>query len=225
MKNMDWPRVFSLLSHELRSPAAVIGGYARMLTEGRLADGDRQQAYAQIERAARRITSIGQQASDLSHWLRPSLEEAMPIEVSALVAQALARIAAPDRVVTDDSIETCALKVPALDRAALTNAMTAVIDAVCRETVEDDICIAARADQAGGACDILIGPADVVEALPDHAGGDGSTAAQMSAEREGLGLALVVSAVVLLAHGGQLSTVGGRRDVVALRLLTNTEGV
>jgi hypothetical protein len=47
----------------------------------------------------------------------------------------------------------------------------------------------------------------------------------VSAEREGLGLALIVSAVVLTAHGGQLSTVGGRRDVIALRLRTEAEVV
>jgi K+-sensing histidine kinase KdpD len=196
-----------------------------MLTEGRLAESDRAQAYAQIERAARRLTSIGQQASDLAHWLRPSLDGATPMDLSALVAQALTRVATPDRVVTHDSIETSALKIPAIDREALTSAMSAVIDAVCRETIDDDVCISARVDRDAGACDILIGPAEVVDGLPDHAARDGSTTAQMSAEREGLGLALVVSAVVVLAHGGQLSTVGGRRDVIALRLLTETEGV
>jgi signal transduction histidine kinase len=71
MSTMDWPRVFHLLAHELRSPAAVIGGYARMLSGGRLNEDDRLQAYAQIERAASRITAIGQQSSDLARWLRP----------------------------------------------------------------------------------------------------------------------------------------------------------
>ena len=52
MSTMDWPRVFHLLAHELRSPAAVIGGYARMSSGGRLNEDDRLQAYAQIERAA-----------------------------------------------------------------------------------------------------------------------------------------------------------------------------
>lgn len=224
MSTMDWPLVFSLLSHELRSPAAVIGGYARMLSGGRLSDADRQQAYAQIERAAGRLTSIGHQAADLARWLSPARDGASSIELRALVTQALARTATPERVTTDDSIEQSALKVSALDRGALTNAVSAVIDAVCREvTNQDGVRMLARVDKDAGACDILVGPAEALAGLPDFAPRDGSNVTQVSAEREGLGLALIVSAVVLNAHGGHLSAVDGRRDVIALRLRTEAE--
>jgi K+-sensing histidine kinase KdpD len=223
MKTMDWPRVFSLLAHELRSPAAVIGGYARMLTEGRLKDDDRLQAYGQIERAARRVTTIAQQASDLSHWLRPTIEGASSVELSALVAQALTEVATPDRVITDDSIESSPVSVAALDRAALTSAVAAAIDAVCRESADEDIRVRACVNGDAESCDILIGPAEVVAAFPGppHPDGPGTP---MSAEREGLGLALILAAVVVLAHGGQLSTVDGRRDVMSVRLRVNSEG-
>ena len=225
MNIVDWSRVFSLLSHELRSPSAVIGGYARMLSGGRLSDEDRQQAYAQIERAASRLTSIGHQAADLARWLNPVSDGASSVELRALVAQALSKSAAPERVTTDDSIEQSALKVAALDRGALTNAVSAAIDAVCREVSDDnDVRLLARVDRDAGACDILVGPAEALAGLADHAPRDSSTVTQMSAEREGLGLALIVSAVVLRAHGGQLSTIDGRRDVIALRLRTEAEG-
>jgi signal transduction histidine kinase len=225
MSIMDWSRVFSLLAHELRSPSAVIGGYARMLSGGRLNEDDRLQAYAQMERAAGRIASIGHQAADLARWLNPATDGASPIALHALVTQALSKSAAPERVKTDDSIEQSALKVSALDRGALTNAVAAAIDAVCREVTEEDVRMVARVDSGAGACDILVGPAEALTDLHDHAPRDGSTVTQVSAEREGLGLALIVSAVVLLAHGGQLSTVGGRRDVIALRLRTEAEVV
>ncbi len=220
MTTMDWPRVFSLLAHELRSPAAVIGGYARMLSGGRLTDSDRVQAYTQIERAAARVTAIGHQAADLARWLQPTLDNQSVIELNALMTQALSRVAAPDRIIIDDSIDQSGLKISAFDRGALTDAVTAAIDAVCREVTDDEVRVLARVDRNAGACDILMGPAEALAGLPDTAPRDGSSVTQMSAEREGLGLALVVSAVVLLAHGGHLSTIDGRRDVIALRLRT-----
>ena len=225
MSTMDWPRVFSLLAHELRSPAAVIGGYSRMLSGGRLNEDERLQAYAQIERAASRIASIGQQSSDLARWLRPTLDGVTPIELRVLVTQARSQSAAPERVKTDDSIDQSGLRIPVFDRGAITKAVTTAIDAVCREVVEEDVRMHARVDKDAGACDILVGPADALTGLHDYAPRDGSTVTQVSAEREGLGLALIVSAVVLTAHGGQLSTVGGRRDVIALRLRTEAEVV
>jgi hypothetical protein len=196
-----------------------------MLSGGRLSDDDRQQAYAQIERAASRVTSIGHQAADLARWLNPTLDGSSAVELPALVSQALSRTAAPERVTTDESIEDSVLKISAFDRGALTNAVAAAIDAVCREVAEDDVRLLARVDRDAGACDILVGPAEALAGLADQALHDGSTVTQVSAEREGLGLALIVSAVVLLAHGGQLSAVGGRRDVIALRLRTEAEVV
>jgi hypothetical protein len=158
----------------------------------------------------------------LSHWLRPTIEGASPVELSVLVAQALGEVASPDRVITDDSVETSPVCVAALDRAALTSAVAATIDAVCREAADEEIRVRACVDGDAESCDLLIGPTDVVSALPTPPHRDAS-GAPMSAEREGLGLALILAAVVVLAHGGQLSTVDGRRDVMSVRLRVNSE--
>ena len=224
MRSMDWPRVFSLLAHELRSPASVIAGYARMLGEGRLTGDDQAQAYAQIERAASRITTISRQAADLSRWLSPEMDGATPVVFADLMTRAIAQCAAPERVTVDASAEAGALRLPTLDRAALTGAFTAAIDAVCREAIDGPIAVRPRVDTGDGACDILIGPPEALSTLPALPSRDPSVT-QWSADRGGMGLALVLAAVVVLAHGGQLCTFNGRRDIISIRLNLHTEGV
>lgn len=224
MRSMDWPRVFSLLAHELRSPAGVIAGYARMLSEGRLTSDDQLQAFAQIERAAGRITTISRQASDLSRWLGPEMDGASPVAVADLMTRAVAQTAAPARVTIDASPEANALNLPAIDRAALTAAIAAAVDAVCREVSDGGVVISPRVDAEDAACDILIGSTTALAALPERPSRDPSVT-QWSADRSGMGLALVLGAVVVLAHGGQLCSFGERRDVLAIRLRTHTEGV
>jgi K+-sensing histidine kinase KdpD len=222
MTDMDWPRVFSLLAHELRSPAAVIAGYARMLSEGRLTHDDQLQAYAQIERAAGRITAISHQASDLAQWLGPAATEGpAPLSLHVLLSQALSQCSVPKRITMDPAIETGGLTVLALDKGALMGAMVAAIDSVCREAV-DPIAVSAHADAADHTCDVVMGPEQALAAL--EAGGRPDSAhTQFSAERGGMGLALVLCLVVVRANGGQLFTLGGRRDLLAMRLRTPAE--
>jgi K+-sensing histidine kinase KdpD len=221
MTDMDWPRVFSLLAHELRSPAAVIAGYARMLSEGRLKHDDQLQAYAQIERAAGRITAISHQASDLARWLDPAAGEGpAPMSLHLLLTQALAQCSVPKRVTMDPAIETGGLSVLTFDRHAMTAAMVAAIDSVCREAA-DPIAVSAHADEAVHTCDVVMGPAEAVahlETLSDSGNGN-----QFSAERGGMGLALVLCLAVVRANGGQMFTLGGRRDLLAMRLRTTAE--
>jgi len=223
MRSMDWPRVFSLLAHELRSPAGVIAGYARMLSEGRLSSEDQLQAFAQIERAAGRITTISRQASDLSRWLGPEMDGAAPVAIADLMTRAVAQTTTPARVTIDATANANGLHLPAIDRAALTAAIAAAVDAVCREVTEG-VVISPRVDAADAACDILIGSATALAALPERPSRDPSVT-QWSADHSGMGLALVLGAVVVLAHGGQLCSFGVRRDVLAIRLRTHTEGV
>ena len=93
MTNLDWPAVFSLVAHELRSPASVIAGCARMLNEGRLNDEDRLRVYGQIGRAADRVTTIGQQSSDVAKWLRDVVTRVptSPLPLGTLLLGAVAQ--------------------------------------------------------------------------------------------------------------------------------------
>jgi K+-sensing histidine kinase KdpD len=220
MTDMDWPRVFSLLAHELRSPAAVIAGYARMLSEGRLKPDDQLQAFAQVERAAGRITAISHQASDLARWLGPAAPDGpAPLSLHVLLSQALSQCAVPKRVTMSPAIETGGLTVLAVDRHALANAMVAAIDSVCREAT-DPIAVSAQADATEHTCEVLMGPEQAVAAFET---GRQNADTEFSADRGGMGLALVLSLVVVRASGGELFTLGGRRDLLAMRLRTPAE--
>jgi len=213
---MDWPRVCSLLAHELRSPSAVISGYARMLGEGRLTGEDQAQAYAQIERAASRISAISRQASDLARWLSPSADESTLLLCSSLMTDAVARSGVTSRVTVEGSVESPSLWIPALDRSALATAIASAIEAVCRESPDDPIRVSPRVDHATQSCDILIGPSPGLANVVSDPSTPNATA--WSADRGGMGLALVLCAVIVTAHGGELQMLNGRRDLLSIRL-------
>jgi K+-sensing histidine kinase KdpD len=226
MTQLDLPAVFSLVAHELRSPASVIAGCARMLNEGRLNDEDRRRVYGQIGRAADRVTTIGQQSSDVARWLRDGTTRipTSPLSVRTVLQAAVAQSQSPARVeileFEDAVLERVCL--PVLDRAALLCAVTAIVDLVCREVPEGTIAAAAYAGAAGTACDILIGPRDAIAALTP-ADRSGIVTSQPSLETGGMGLALVVCTAVVAAHEGHLLAFPERRDIVGLRLPAQQE--
>lgn len=215
-RRVDEARILAIFAHELRSPAAVITGYARMLREGRLDDAHREAAFQRIEQAGGRVSLIGQYASDLSRWLSPEPDEpAQTIFIDTLLSRAMAQVAAPDRV-SQQILEGTA-RIHAIDRDALPHAVGLVIETLLAEARDERISVAARPVDAPFAWDILIGPAPVLTAPVEVPGPDAGE--PLSAERVGSNLALVVSAAVIAAHGGRFWTAGGRAGLIGLRLL------
>ena len=211
---MDWSTALTVLAHELRAPAQVISGYTRMLSEGRLDDDQRRRVLTQLESAAGRIGLISRQAAELAHWQSRPAGIPRGVPLGDLVTSASARTASPQRVSAHLSEDDGARRVRAIDDGALVAALAAVIESVSREMPDDSILIVSRPSRAPNACDVLIGAGALLSSTGLAAEADGS----LSIERGGLGLALVLAAAVLEAHGATLWNVGGRAGIVGISL-------
>ena len=211
---MDWPTALAVLAHELRAPAQVISGYTRMLSEGRLDEGQRQRVFTQIESAAGRIGLISRQASDLAHWQSQPADSPAAVSLGDLVTGASARSAASHRISARLSEDERALRVRAFDVNALATALSAIIESVSRDATDDRILIVSRTSQTRDACDVLIGADAQLSSSGLTAEADGS----FSLERGGFGWALVLAVAVLEAHGATLWNVRGRTGMVGISL-------
>src|ERR1700683_2883042 len=211
---MDWPTALSVLAHELRAPAQVISGYTRMLAEGRLDESERLRALTQIESAAGRIGLISREASELAHWQARPAGIPRGVPLGDLVASASARSASPDRISARLLGDTGAVCVRALDDGALSAALGTIIETVTRDVTDDAILIVGHTSRSPDACDVLIGAGALVQSSGQTAEADGVP----SIERGGFGLALVLAAAVLEAHGATLWNVRGRTGVVGVTL-------
>lgn len=204
----------AVLAHELRAPAQVISGYARMLAEGRLDDGQRQRALTQLESAAGRIGLISRQAAEVAHWeSRPGgIPHGVPL--GDLVTSATGRSGLPGRISACLGGDDQALRVRAIDDLALAAALATIIDSVGREVTDDTILIVSRASRSVDSCDLLIGAGTLLRP-PHHTGeADGP----LSLQQGGLGLALVLGAAVLDAHGASVWHVRGQTGIVGVSL-------
>ena len=219
---MKWESAFRVVAHELRSPAGVIGGYARMLRSGRLDEAGRDEALRQLERAAGRLGDLAQQSSDLAGWLAPhepdETTEYSLLPISALVVRATQSAAAPERVkiVGDPATVQCQLRTR--EPRALAAAMASVIDATARElpTRTAEIGVTIRRSLVPNACDVVVGPPELIEAIQiDNNLASDST---FNLEGGGLGLHLILGVVVLDAHGAQLWASRDVRGVTGVRI-------
>lgn len=229
MTSFDWPALFSLIAHELRSPASVITGCARMLADGRLGEADRERVYGQIQRAGARVTMLCEQSSEFARWLRPDATglPTSPVPVRTLLTRAAAASAASDRIALDGGPGSNApsdldtLSIAALSRDALTAAVTTLFDLAAREAPDESLGAVIHVDPDGRSCDILIGPSTALATLP--ADGGHAQFSQLSLEAGGMGLALVVCAAVVAAHEGGLLTFPNQRNVFGVRLHAERE--
>ena len=212
---MEWPGTLSVLAHELRSPAAVIAGYAHMLSEERLSDEDRRKAFVQISRAAERVALIAQQTADIARWLATDgLPPGEPVRLSVVLGDAVARRADPSSVSIELTPEADAVLIRIMDRAAFSAALGTIIDAVSREAGEGGVRLKARVASSTGTCDLLVGEALLLD-RDDPVAEEPPPSFAFGAQG-GLGLAFVVAATVLAAHGGRLWTIGASRKIIGI---------
>ncbi|MEP7117922.1 MAG: hypothetical protein ABI880_10085 [Acidobacteriota bacterium] len=198
--------LLSLLGHELRAPAGVIGGYLILID--RAADRlspEQMQALAGARRAQLQLVEVLDHASRLlATWQG---DDATPVALSltsvlegvgaAAVAQALP--------LTVDVPAELALQLTAV-KASLVDAVVSVAAALAREHGAD-VALTVSASAAGGAvCHIR--PATTRAVAPAS-----HTREPFNWWRPGLGLRLVVAATVLVEASAQLEEVldQGRR--------------
>lgn len=221
---MKWESAFRVVAHELRTPAGVISGYARMLMSGRLDEASRDEALRQLERAAGRLGDLAQQSSDLAGWLAPPELEASTeytlVPISAIVVRAAESAATPERVkvVGDPAAIENACQLRTREPRALAAALASVIDATARElpTRSSEIGVTVRRSPMPNACDVVVGPPSLIEAI--HIDHDLATNSTFNLEGGGLGLHLILGAVVLDAHGASLWASRDVRGVNGVRI-------
>jgi signal transduction histidine kinase len=219
---MNWPRILSLLAHELRSPSSVITGYTRMIREGRLDAASRAQAVKQIERAAGVVSNIGRQASELSRWMSFDADGAAfakAVPLPPIIANAVHRIETKSTINlhVDPAVEHACVRI--FERDALAVALSHLIGAVCREALGQTIQVVVSPGPDAQSCDIV--------AAQESAGDVREIAKRDDAaplfELGGWGLSLVVGSAVVAAHGGTVFTDTERPGAVRVRLRLETE--
>jgi signal transduction histidine kinase len=220
---MKWGSAFRVVAHELRSPAGVIGGYARMLMSGRLDETGREAARRQLARAAGRLGDLAQQSSDLAGWLEPHPEEIHHLlPIGSIIERAALGAAAPDLVRVLSEPTASDLCVRTREPRALSAAFSSVIDATSREMERrrSEVGIAARHSDRPGWCDVIVGPPAVIDGIRmDITPGEDS---RFNLEGGGLGLHMIVGAVVLDAHGASLWASRDARGITGVRIPVGT---
>jgi hypothetical protein len=163
----------------------------------------RPKVIAQIQRAAARVAVIGQQASDLSHWVADAHTETHEVSVQQLVDGVSSKAPASLRLTTRIAPGCADRTILTLDPAALVEAGAALVEAVGRSYSSDAV-IAVDGVADGSGFDLW--------ATALEAGKDGATATptqqhartSIAFDESGLGLSLLIAAAVADAHRGHV---------------------
>lgn len=209
----DWPKLLSLVAHELRTPAGVVAGYLRMLMQGRsggLTDAQRKLVDA-ADRSSARLTELLDELSDLAKLETDSapLAGQTSVALAELLSPLRESAAAPEApaIAIHGEIPDVAVDadVPRLRRALSTLA------AAERRDEDGTAPVALRSWTEGRSdrLDVLIalGSPDIIREVGPHAR---ATRLPFDCWRGGRGLALVLAARVIALHDGAVWTLATR---------------
>lgn len=206
-----------VLSHELRTPVGVIQGYLRLMAAGRVAPDAQPRIYDQLNQATTRIAALGQQASDVAHWLVQAPEGGQVMTIQEMWERAASRVAPTTTAALDLDEPGRETRVRSLEIDALPAAWASVCDAVARE-VGGKVTVTGRVAAATHALDLFVQGTDRMTAVERLPGPGDAGASTLTFDRGGLGLAFVLGATIFGAHGGQLWGIAGQPASVGFRL-------
>lgn len=212
MPSRDAAPLLSLLGHELRAPAGVIGGYLTLIERGadRLSP-EQQQALAGARRAQQRLVEILDDSSRLVGVWRADAGVPLVVPMAGLLDDVRAAAVVHGFTVTTASLDGVAIRVTAT-RPALADAMAVVAGAVAREHGADVRLAVWRGDDGGVLCRLR---ADGAAGGPDPAD---AVHEPFQLLRPGLGLRVVVAATVLSGAGARVDDVLARGKRVGVDL-------
>lgn len=222
LTGLDWPRLLSLASHELRTPAGVAAGYVRMLLAGRPHPPTDEQRRL-LEAADRSAARVAELLADLSDVARlasgQTVLDSGPVRLHEAVATAVAAFV--PREGSEIAVDVCPSPAPLVvsgDRARLVEAISAVLAAVGREAPDRATLLAVLSedlDTNRPHASLVVGEASVLARM------QAASLAWGPADllRSGNGLDLVRAALAVDAAGGRIgSPAGGRTPVLRLML-------
>ena len=124
------------------------------------------------------------------------------------------------RIVGDPSTTECTVRTR--EPRALAAALAAVIDSTARDlpTKHSEIGITISRSPRPNECDIVFGPPDVIGGIRIDSPDNGNS--RFNLESGGLGLHLILGAVVLEAHGASLWASSDVRGVTGVRIPVGT---
>ena len=219
--DIDFSAALNLLAHELRAPTSVIQGYARMLADPRFDDESRPRMLAQIQEAAGRIATLGREAVELSRWLDPAARAAAPetLTLQQLVERAIAESGVESSCTPHVRAEDAAQTIDTTGAAALVGALATVIRAKARETPNTPLTLAVRPSQQHMAYDVLVGSGSLADVAAGDTGPSAPGSTDVGLGRGGLGLSLLLAAVVLDAHHSRIWTAAkGDRGIIGVQV-------
>ena len=201
----EFAELLSLASHELRTPASVLGGYLRMLLkdpESPLTDRQRKML-EEAEKSSARMVALIAEISDLAKidsGVAPLSRE--PFDLFTALDDMARRVQAPDDRVVHFEIRGAERgAVVTGDAARVVNAFSACLRAVMREQPSDGrVALDRRISRDGSRTSAVV----VIARADDVDRAAASAAAPFDDHRGGMGLALPIARRVIMRHGGTI---------------------
>jgi len=215
----DWPRLLSLLVHELRTPVNVAGGYLKMLLDprtGRLEERQRQM----VEHASRSVDGITALLADASELARLERGEGRRStrrgDLVAITRASAAAFVPPHESQVRVEVRAAIAAAPIeADIERLQRAIGSCLTALAREAPANGRLVVDLAEGADNSFVLVI--AD--EQLVQPPGVDRNGWGPLDDLRGGLGLELPLARRVVTLAGGRLESPSLGRRQPAVRLV------